>query len=182
MSIRWQRGSRVASLGALPPGPEMAALSARPWHGWQSVRQPLRLERGFWWAGEECAAVDDGVCDVDQFSVAAAGVGAKQFERGRIIDVVAFHQDALGALDQRAACECALQVLELGEAAKHDVERALQLFGVSVGDVGEDPALGRFVDEVAVVGLEDRDHWAGGGADDPVDQVERVLAALAEPD
>jgi hypothetical protein len=30
--------------------------------------------------------------------------------------------------------------------------------------------------------LEDRDHRARGGAHDPVDQVKRVLAALAEPE
>jgi len=133
-------------------------------------------------SGEELAAVDNGTCDVGEFSVSAAGVGAEEFEGLLLVDVVAFHEDAFGAFDERAAGEGPFQVLELGEAAKDDVDRALQLFGLTVRDVGEDAAFGGFVDELAVIGLEDRDYGAGGLADDLVDQVERVLAAFAEAD
>src|SRR6185437_6554952 len=137
---------------------------------------------GFGWSGEESAAVDDGVCDVGELAVAVAGVCAEEVEGCAFVEVVAFHEDAFGALDQCAACECAFEVLELCEAAQDDVEGALQLLGFAVGDVGEDAAFGGLVDEVAVVGLEDRDHGAGCLADDLVDQVERVLAALAQAD
>jgi hypothetical protein len=67
-------------------------------------------------------------------------------------------------------------------AAKNDVDGALQLVGFAVGDVGEDAALGRLVDEVAVIGLEDRDHRAGCGTHDPFYQVKRMRAALTKPD
>ncbi|HMC93599.1 MAG TPA: hypothetical protein VKO16_02390, partial [Polyangia bacterium] len=52
-----------------------------------------------------------------------------------------FHQDALGALDQRAAPERALQVVKLSEAAQDDVDRALPVIDVGIVDVGKTPPL-----------------------------------------
>lgn len=48
------------------------------------------------------------------------------------------------------ALERALQALELGKAAQSDVDCALELFRPAVHDVGEDTALGRLIDPVAV--------------------------------
>jgi hypothetical protein len=40
--------------------------------------------------------------------------------------------------------------LVFGEAAQHDVDRALPVLDVAVADLGEDAALGRFFDESGV--------------------------------
>jgi len=74
------------------------------------------------------------------------------------------------------------EVVVLGKAAQGDVDRRLELVLVGLDDVGEDAALGGFVDEVLVSCVEDEDDRAGGVADDLLDQFERVLGALAEPD
>jgi len=74
------------------------------------------------------------------------------------------------------------EVVVLGKAAQGDVDRRLELVLVGLDDVGEDAALGGFVDEVLVSCVEDEDDRAGGVADDLLDQLERVLGALAEPD
>jgi hypothetical protein len=39
-----------------------------------------------------------------------------------VVDRVAFHEDAFGAFDQRAASERALEVVVFGEASQHDVD------------------------------------------------------------
>ncbi len=84
--------------------------------------------------------------------------------------------------DRRAATECSLQALVFGEALQGDVDCALQFVGAAVDDVGEDAALGGFVDVGGIVGVEDRDHGAGGFSDDLRDQFQRVLGARSEPD
>jgi len=66
-----------------------------------------------------------------------------------------------------AAAERPFEVVVLREASQDDVDRALEVLGVAVGDVVEDPPLRRLVDEVGVARLEDRDHGAGGLLDDP---------------
>ena len=53
---------------------------------------------------------------------------------------------------------------------------------VGVGEVGEDAAFGGLFDEFGVSGVDQDDYGAGGFSDDLVDQFERVLRALAEPD
>ncbi len=53
--------------------------------------------------------------------------------------------------------------------AKGDIERALELLGVAVHDVGEHTAFGCLVDEGGVAVLEDRDHRARRLANDPAD-------------
>jgi hypothetical protein len=88
---------------------------------------------------------------------------------------VAGHQDPLGLLDRGSAPERSLQAVVLGEALQRNVDRARELSGIVVEDVGEDPALGRFVHVGRVLGREERDHGARGFADDLVDQGERVL-------
>ena len=73
-------------------------------------------------------------------------------------------------------------MLELGEAAQGDVDRALQLLWPAVDDVGEDAARRRLVHPGAVVGVEQRDHRAERLGHDLRDLLQRVLGALAEPD
>ena len=66
------------------------------------------------------------------------------------------------------------------EPAQGNLERALQLVGRVVLDVGEDAALGGLVDERGVVALEHCDHGAVCLAHDAIDQLERVRGAVAE--
>jgi hypothetical protein len=94
--------------------------------------------------------VADCLGDADQFRIGAAGVVSEHFEGGMLVDSVALHKDALGALGDRAAGECAFQAVVFGEAAKGDPEGALELFGLAVDDVGEDADLGGLVDEIGV--------------------------------
>ena len=57
-----------------------------------------------------------------------------------------------------------------------------QSLRVGVGDVGEDAALGCLPDEVGIGRVDEGDHRAGGLVHDLLDQVKRVLGALAEAD
>jgi hypothetical protein len=100
--------------------------------------------------GQQAVAVDDGGGDVEELAVGVAGVVAQHLEGGRFVDGVAFHEYSLGALGDGAAPECAFEVVVFGEAAQHDVDRALPLLGVSVGDVREDAPLRGFFDEVGI--------------------------------
>ena len=92
------------------------------------------------------------------------------------------HQDALGLFDQGAASEGALEAVVFGEALQGDVDRALELFGAAVDDVGEDSSLGGFVHVGGVLRGQECDHGAGGLADDLGDQLEGVLGVQAETD
>jgi len=67
-------------------------------------------------------------------------------------DAAAFHQDALGLLDNDAAPERAVDATELGVAAQDDVQRMGQLGAAAVLDVGEDAAFGGVVDELVIFG------------------------------
>ena len=74
------------------------------------------------------------------------------------------------------------EALVLAEALERDVDRALQLVGRAVDDVGEDAALGGLVDvggssawRIAITGQDGLAHDLG-------DQIERVLRARPEPD
>ena len=81
-----------------------------------------------------------------------------------------------------AAAERSLELVVLGEAAQDDVDRALPVLDLGVADVGEDAALGRLLDELRIARVQERDHRARGLVHDPLDQPERVIGALAEPD
>src|SRR5215218_4118205 len=63
---------------------------------------------------------------------------AKHSEGSVLVHRVALHQDPLGALGDRPTHERTFQIVVLGEPAQHDVDRALPVPGVGVGDVGED--------------------------------------------
>jgi len=102
----------------------------------------------------------------------------KHLESARLVDGVAFHQDALGALGERPTPERAFKVVVLGEAAQHDVDRALPVVDVGVGDVGKDAPLGRLLDEGRIGRVEQDDHRAGGFLNDLLDQAERVVGAF----
>jgi hypothetical protein len=75
-----------------------------------------------------------------------------------------------------------LRFVAFGEAAQHDVDRALPVLDVGVADVREDAAFGRLLDEGGIRCVEQDDDRAGGFAHDLVDQLERVVRALAEAD
>src|SRR5215210_4040414 len=88
--------------------------------------------------GEQAVSVDDGGREVDQLAVVDARALAQHLERAGLVDGVALHQDALRALGQRATPERPLELVELGEAAQHDVDRALPILDVGIADVRED--------------------------------------------
>jgi hypothetical protein len=60
--------------------------------------------------------VDDCRGEVDQLSVVDARVLAEHLERARLVDGVAFHEDALCSLDQGTSSERTLQRVEFREA------------------------------------------------------------------
>ena len=91
--------------------------------------------------------VDDRRGHVDELVAAALGVVAQHREGLLCAGRVTCHEDPLRLLDHRPAVERALQVVVFGEAQQRDVDRALQLVGHGVDDVGEDPAVGRLADE-----------------------------------
>ena len=95
---------------------------------------------------------------------------------------VALHQDALGALDQRAAAERAFEVVIFGEAAKHDFDRALPVLDVASQMWANTPRLDASLTNPGSGCVQQHDHRAGGLAHDLVDQFKRVLRTFAEPD
>ena len=82
----------------------------------------------------------------------------------------------------RAAAERALKVVVLGEPAKHDVDRALPIVDLGVGDVSKDAALRGLLDEGAIGRVDEEYHRARRLLHDLVDQGEGMLQALAETD
>lgn len=116
--------------------------------------------------------MDDGFGEVDQPGAGLLGLGAEQVEGFLLVDRMGRHEDPLRLLDHGAARESTLEVVVLGEPAQDDVERRLELGDVVVGDVGEDPTLGGFVDELGVAVVEQRDDGAGG-LETPPDLAER---------
>jgi hypothetical protein len=100
---------------------------------------------------------------------------AEQLERRIRGDALAGHENPLRLLDHGPPAECTLQALIFGEALQRDVDRACELLRVVVEDVREDAALRSFMDVGGVLRRQQRDHRAGGLADDLADQVECVL-------
>jgi len=127
-------------------------------------------------------AVDDRRGEVDQPAVVGPGAFAQHLKRRLFADGVALHQDSLRALDHGAPAEGTLQVVIFGEAAQDDVDRARPILDLVLGEVGEDAPLGGLSDELWVRSMQQDDHRACGGADDLVDELERVLRAVAESD
>jgi hypothetical protein len=60
--------------------------------------------------------------------------------------------------------------------------RRCPVLDARVADVGEHATFGRFLEELGIRGVQENDHRTGGLADDLVDQSERMLRALTEPD
>jgi hypothetical protein len=61
---------------------------------------------------------------------------------------------------------------------QRDVERARQLVGIVVDDVGEDPALRGLADVGWIARIQECNHRATGLAHDLSDQLERILADI----
>src|ERR1700691_703813 len=101
-------------------------------------------------SGQESVPVDYGRGEVHEPAVIDPGLLAQHLECARLVDAVALHEYALGSLDQRTAPERALEVLVLGEASKHYVDRALPILDIRVAYMGEDASLGRLRDELGV--------------------------------
>ena len=126
--------------------------------------------------------IDDRGREIDQFAVADTRSLAQHIERSALVNRVAFHQDSLGAFDRGATSERPLEIVVLGEPSQHDVNRALPILDVVVRDVSEHAPLGGFLDEPRIWGVQQDNHRASGFMHDLVDQVERVLGALAQAD
>ena len=132
--------------------------------------------------GEERVAVAHGLGDVDQSATRSSRVIAQEVEGLLLRDLVALHENALGAFGHRAPGECAFEVVVLGKAAQDDAQRAFQLVDVIVGEVGENAAFGRFLDEGRVLSDQQYDDRAGGLLHDPLDQLQGVGGVVAEAD
>lgn len=85
----------------------------------------------------------DRLCHSGELLARLLRVRFQQGEGGVGVDAVSLHEDAFGLLDDGAASERSLQVLELGEPPQRDVESALDLGGVIVvqDDVAKTPRL-----------------------------------------
>jgi hypothetical protein len=68
------------------------------------------------------------------------------------------------------------------EASQDDLDRILPLLRLAAGDVGEDAAPCRLDHEFRIRRMQERDNRAGRFVDDLLDQLERMLRALAETD
>ena len=127
-------------------------------------------------------AVHDSLSDVDQLPAVVLRVVSQHLEGAVGVDRVPRHQDAFRLLDQGSPAEGALEALVLREPLQGDVDRALQLVGVAVDDVGENAALRRFAHVGRVLCRQQGDHRARRFTDDLRDQLERVLGAQTQAD
>ena len=116
---------------------------------------------------QQAVTVDHRRREVHQLAVVRRASASRSIVKARaLVDAVALHQDALRALDDRPAAERALELVVLGEPAQDDVDRALPVVDVGIGDVREDTPLGRLLDELRIARVDERDDRAGGLADD----------------
>jgi hypothetical protein len=99
-------------------------------------------------------AVDDRLGDVDELAAVVLRVVAQHLERAVAGDRVEGHQDPLRLLDLRAASERPSQAVILSEPLEGDVDRALQLFGGGIDDVGKDTPLGRLANVSGISEIE----------------------------
>jgi signal transduction histidine kinase len=127
-------------------------------------------------------AVDDRLRDVDQLPAVVLRVVPQHLEGAVGIDRVPCHQDALRLLDQGPPAKGTLEALVLREPLEGDVDRALQLVGIAVDDVGEDAALRSFVHVRRIPRGQQGDHGARGFTDDLRDQLQGMLRAQTEAD
>ena len=127
-------------------------------------------------------AGDDRLRELDQLAIRSACFVAEHVERGLLVDAVPLHEDPLRPLRHGSAPEGTLEGVVLGAASKDDVDRALHLLGVvfAVCDVGEDPSLGRLVDELSVLHGDDRDHGAARFVDDLIDQLQAIRIGVMD--
>src|SRR5436190_8362206 len=119
--------------------PRARPLSLRPRSPALSPRPVSRRGR-VWLLRQQAVTVDHCRGNVDELPVRGTRLLTQQLEGRRLIDRVAFHEDALRTLGDGAAAEGALEIVVLGEAAQDDVDRALPVDRLGVGDVGEHAA------------------------------------------
>jgi hypothetical protein len=79
--------------------------------------------------GQEAVSVDDGGGNVEQLTVGAAGLVAQHLEGGCVVDGVALDDDAPWRARGWRCAGTRFEVVVLGEAAQHDVDRALPVLG-----------------------------------------------------
>ncbi len=120
-------------------------------------------------------AVEDCRGQVDELAVIDSGLLAQHLESACLVDAVALHEYPLGSLCQGAAPECALEVLVLGEAPEHDVDRALPVLNVGVADVSENALLEASLMNSGWRAWSRTITGAGGFPHDLVDQREGML-------
>src|SRR3954468_11503944 len=128
---------------------------------------------------QQGVALGDRRRHVDHRPIGAAGVLAHALEGRAVVEVVALHEDPLGALDDGPALERVLEALDLlgqlallAPASRGDLDGALDRVGRLLTGVGEDAALGGLRHEVRVLAVEQRDHRPGGEGVDLFDEVE----------
>lgn len=126
--------------------------------------------------------VHDSGREIDEFTVVYPRALAQHLKGCILANRVPLHQDPFGPLDNRAASECALEVLVLREPPQHDVNRALPILDIAIGDLREHTTLGRLLDETRIWLMQEGDYGASRLTNDLVDQLERMLRASAESD
>ena len=77
--------------------------------------------------GQQRLAVDYCLGDGDELDSRRAGLLTEESEGIGVADLVALHQDAFRAFDDRPPTECALEAVVLVEPAERDVECSLEL-------------------------------------------------------
>ena len=124
--------------------------------------------------------VDDRGREIDEPAIGHPRLLAQHRKRARPVDLVALHQDPLGAFDERAATKRALEVVILGEASQDDVDRALPVLDIRIADMREHAALGRLPDEPRITRMQQHDHRTRRLAHDRVDHLQRMLRTLPQ--
>ena len=74
-----------------------------------ATARPLAILRGqLRLFGEKTVTISDGGSDVDDLAIGGAGLIAQHVDGARLVDQMAFHQDALGPLSNGASPKRAL--------------------------------------------------------------------------
>ena len=131
---------------------------------------------------QQLARLQHGLGDGHEACSRAARLAAQKLERLALVNAVALHDHALGALDDGTSTKGLFEALVVVIAAKHDLELALQLACLGPGELAEDAELGGLGDERRIVPLEHQDHRTDPLVGDLGDELERVPRVFARGD